>query len=248
MGKGPKASLGCLFWIAIILLAVVLFLFNKNAIMDIIERFQNTDGKKPLITLTSPPPPENVSGHSPQKGVPVSPAPSPAPTPDKAVEGKTTTGPSATHTPAPSSSPRISTTRTSTLYFISRTGNDVLVLKGVQRQVVHQDAPLTATLRALIEGPSSTENHASLMSLIPKNSRLRDVAVRGDTAYLSFSEDFRFNEYGVPGLQAQVKQIVYTATDFPNVKKVQFLIEGKKVDYLAQEGVFIGAPLSRTSF
>ena len=133
------------------------------------------------------------------------------------------------------------------MFFISRNG-DAIVLKDVRRQVVHRDAPLTATLKALMAGPTAAEQKESLISLIPVKSRLQDVNVRGDTAYISFSEEFRFNDYGVPGLQAQVRQIVYTATEFSNIKRVQLLINGKKVSNLAQEGVFIGEPLSRTSF
>ncbi len=246
MSKGPKASLGCLFWIAIILLVVVLFLFNQNAIMDVIKRFQNADGKPPQITLTSPAPPEGGRDLLPKADTPVSsvsPSPSPTPSPVRDGEVKKPVV-TASPTPSPSLTPR-SNTRTSLIYFISRNGNE---LKSVKREVVHQNAPLTETLRALLKGPSSTETNASLMSLIPIHSRLQDVSVRGDTAYVSFSEEFRFNEYGVPGLQDQVKQIVYTATEFPNVAQVQFLIDGKKVNYLAQEGVFIGSPLSRKSF
>ena len=43
-------------------------------------------------------------------------------------------------------------------------------------------------------------------------------------------------------------QIVYTATEFSTVKSVQFLIDGQKKEYLGSEGVWIGSPLSRTSF
>jgi germination protein M len=255
MGKGPKASLGCLFWIAIILLAVVLFLFNQNAIMDVIKRIQNNTGGRPLVTVTSPTPspPADLKRTSPAPGnenpeVVFSPAPSPSP--EKTPAAKKQTETEGKHTPAPSASPANAkqSIRNATLYFVTKNGRDGLELKAVARQVVHQDAPLSGTLQALLKGPSTGEQGASVISLIPKNTRLLEVSVKGDQATINFSEEFRFNEYGIPGLQAQVKQIVYTATDFPNIARVQILIEGKKVNYLAQEGVYIGAPLTRKSF
>jgi germination protein M len=254
MSKGPKASLGCLFWIAIILLAVVIFLFNQKAITGVIQRFRFGDGDAPRITLTSPPPRNEGTATPPptespdRPAVPTPPAPSPSPSPAHTAkpDEKHPTGTTVAVSPSPSSSPAPSS-RESVLYFIYRNGNDIQ-LKSVKRRVVHRDAPLTATLKALLGGPSTDERRASMISLIPANSRLLDVAVRGDTAFISFSEEFRFNDYGVPGLQAQIKQIVYTATEFPTVAKVQFLINGKKVNNLAQEGVYIGNPLSRTSF
>jgi spore germination protein GerM len=40
---------------------------------------------------------------------------------------------------------------------------------------------------------------------------------------------------------------VWTATEFPNVVTVQVLIEGRRVDYLGSEGIWIGGPLGRDS-
>jgi spore germination protein GerM len=69
--------------------------------------------------------------------------------------------------------------------------------------------------------------------------------VRGNTAYISFSEDFQYNVYGIEGYAGAVRQVVWTATEFPNVHDVQILIESRRLDYLG-EGVWIGSPLSRT--
>jgi spore germination protein GerM len=81
--------------------------------------------------------------------------------------------------------------------------------------------------------------------MIPSGVRLRNVYVRCNTAYIDFSDEFRFNSLGQIGLQAQVSQVVYTATEFKNVRDVQILIEGQKIEYLSSEGPFIGSPISR---
>jgi len=57
-----------------------------------------------------------------------------------------------------------------------------------------------------------------------------------------------YNRYGIEGYAGQLKQIVYTATNFSTVKDVQILIEGQPRDYLGGDGVYIGKPLSRASF
>jgi spore germination protein GerM len=252
MGKGRKASLGCLFWIAIILLAVVLFLFNKDKIMEVFHRFQNADGREPQITLTHPASVKEEQGsrHGGDAETAVaSPTPSSSPVTaltredEKKKEATTTSAPSTTVNPVPAGYK----SRMSVIYFVSGDGKNMM---GVKRRVIHQDKPLTETINTLLKGPGPNESNSSLITLVPKNTRLQEqyISIKGNTAILSFSEEFRYNQHGVPGLEAQIKQIVYTATEFSNVTSVQILINGKKVDYLAQEGVYIGAPLSRSSF
>ena len=46
-------------------------------------------------------------------------------------------------------------------------------------------------------------------------------------------------------MNAQLRQVVYAATEFPSVKSVQILIEGTKVRYLGTEGMRMDTPLSR---
>jgi spore germination protein GerM len=99
-------------------------------------------------------------------------------------------------------------------------------------------------LTALLQGPTTEEQRRGLVSLIPAGSRILSATVRGNTAYISFSEEFQYNTYGVEGYAAQLKQVVWTATEFSTVQDVQILIEGRRVDYLG-EGIWIGSPLSR---
>jgi spore germination protein GerM len=100
------------------------------------------------------------------------------------------------------------------------------------------------SLNALLAGPSAEEKRRGLLSLIPANTRILSATVRGSTAYISFSEEFQYNTYGVEGYAAQLNQIVWTVTEFPNIQDVQILIEGRRVDYLG-EGIWIGSPIRR---
>jgi len=115
----------------------------------------------------------------------------------------------------------------------------------VKRTLPASDKPLQDALESVIKGPSAEEEKQGLISLIPKNSKILSATVRGSTAYISFSEEFLFNTYGTEGYASQRRQIVLTATEFSNIKDVQILIDGKRIDYLG-EGVWIGSPVSRT--
>ena len=133
--------------------------------------------------------------------------------------------------------------------FLQIDNNGNVVRKMVKRSVPKGDSPLTTAINLLLEGPDiSNKVESKLSTLIPKNSKLLSARVKDGIAYLNFNEDFEFTTYGVEGSIHQLEQIVYTATNFSTVDKVQFLIEGKKREYLGSEGQWIGTPLSRADF
>ena len=114
----------------------------------------------------------------------------------------------------------------------------------VNRNLPVSDTPLIDALNALIEGTTAEENNRGLISLIPSGTRLLSARVSDSTAFISFSEEFQFNSYGVDGYAGQLKQVIYTATEFSGVRDVQILIDGRRVDFLG-EGIWIGSPLNR---
>jgi spore germination protein GerM len=130
------------------------------------------------------------------------------------------------------------------VYLMKVDNNGTILWTRVNRKLPASESPLLDALEALIKGPSAEEEKQGLISLIPRNAKLLNATVRGNTAYISFSEDFLFNTFGVEGYVGQRRQIVLTATEFSNVKDVQILIDGKRVDYLG-EGIWIGSPVDR---
>lgn len=132
------------------------------------------------------------------------------------------------------------------LYFVMISGDGSVLRKEIERTIPKTITPLTAAINALLAGPNIEELEKGYMTLIPEDTQLLGAAVKDGVANINFSSEFRFNKYGVEGYYGQLAQIVYTATAFSNINSVQFLIEGEKIDYLS-EGVFIGAPLTRTS-
>lgn len=255
MSKGTKASLGCLFWIALMLLVVVLFLFNQNNITAFIDRIRGNDtenpGSKPIVVThgqddeNRPDPSESPDAKT---DITVDDPSQPDAEENQSQSSSSSSSTFSSSSSSSSSDPIKKLVKNIKLYFVMIKDSDEITLEGVPRQINYDDAPLTETLRVLLNGPTDTEKKSSLQTLIPRGTLIKNVYVKGSTAYISFSEEFRFNSHGVPGLQAQLKQIVFTATEFSNIKQVQILINDKKVDYLAQEGVYIGVPLSRDTF
>lgn len=243
-------GLGCLFWLCLIAIIVAVGYAARTQLADTFNRLVGTGAKPgpgtqaPEVTVQPLPhgsvEPAREKGGS--QGAAQEAAPSstkPPTTPSERIV--TTTRPPAQQTEGPA-------LRKTRLFFVSVDQNGTISMKGVIRPIPQSDSPLRDALATLLKGPTSQEINLGLLTMIPSGTTLRGVTVRGDTAYVDFSESFRFNSLGIDGMKAQLRQVVYAATEFPTVKKVQFLIEGKKVEYLGTEGVSINEPLSRSSF
>ena len=139
-------------------------------------------------------------------------------------------------------------TRNARLFYVKVNMEGQIALKSSIRAVEYNGSPLTETINNLLKGPSSDEINKGSLTLIPDGTRLLSARVEGNTAYLNFNEAFRFNSLGREGYTAQLKQIVYTATEFSNVNAVQIMIEGGVKEYLGGEGTFVGEPLTRETF
>jgi spore germination protein GerM len=131
------------------------------------------------------------------------------------------------------------------IYFIQeRAGGAELSLVKVNRKIRVSASPLRDSINALLSGPNAEEKSQGIISLIPAESRIISLSISENTAQLNFNEEFRYNTLGKEGSDAQIKQIVWTATEFPNIRNVQFLIEGERVNLLI-EGVRIWSPIGR---
>ena len=115
------------------------------------------------------------------------------------------------------------------------------------RQVVAGNTPLTAALQALLMGPTLFEKNAGAISLIPEGTRLLSVRVENGTALLSFSDEFAHNVLGLEGLAGQLKEVVWTATQFPSVQRVQILINGQYSAAHSVDGLSMALPLDRST-
>jgi germination protein M len=283
--KAAKTPIGCIFWIAFLVVVAVIFVIAKPKIDQVLkdtgfwEAIKPTAAEKtePSSSLPSSPSakPSSTGGESvtitvPKDGqtedeTPTKPAPSKS-TPSPA-DKKTSVSPEASASETQNATKSESTgaataenrslvvpaapqqkpvgVRKASLFFVVVDADGSINRQEVKRSVEFTDSPLSDTINALMEGPTAEELKLGYISLIPQGTKLLSATVRGSTAYLDFSENFQFNSMGIEGYAAQLKQVVYTATAFQNVRDVQILIEGEKHQYLGAEGVFIGVPLKR---
>ena len=251
--KTPRHSvLGPVLFIVFLLVVLITAFF---VLLPVVRG--NLSG--PPRTITGQPPPQEpvTPVPPPQTQSPPDPTPPPAETPmaalpDTPQEVTETEDPmelepvSLPEPPAPPPAESPPATRDRSIYFMraERDGAELrLVL--ANRSLRVSNTPLQDSLNALLSGPTAEERNRGLLSFIPPGARMiSDPVIRGNTAHLNFNEEFRYNTSGREGCVAQVQQIVWTATEFPNVHNVQFLIEGKVVDFLS-EGVMIGSPIGR---
>lgn len=253
MKRKKKSSIGCLFWVALILLLIVIFLLSRSRIESVLEAtgfkdilkkntnittpliIQNTNNRKKSLKNNSESntPPQKQNTKSNTKMVP---------------EVTININESKDNTKVLKEVYSQKKERTSVLYFILVSNNGSISLRKVQRTIFFIDSPLTETIKSLIKGLTPSELNHGLISLIPDKTKLLGISIKGATAYINFNDSVKFNSFGEEGLAASLKQIVYTATEFKTVSNVQILINGKKEKYLSTEGVFVGKPLSRDSF
>ncbi|GHV84036.1 hypothetical protein AGMMS50212_13760 [Spirochaetia bacterium] len=150
-----------------------------------------------------------------------------------------------TQEPVPPAPPPVAK-RDRIIYFVKVDGTGLVFTSPVKRSLAVSDSPLLDALNELLQGPSRAERQQGLTSLLPEGSRILSARVQSGTAFVNFNENFMFNGFGAEGYIAQLRQIVWTATEFPNVSDVQILIEGQRVEYLG-ESIRIGRPISRDS-
>ena len=88
----------------------------------------------------------------------------------------------------------------------------------------------TAAVNALLTPPKER----SLISIFPKHAKLRSVRVENGTAFVDFDSSIAKSFVGgSTGEELLVGSLVNTLTNFPEVKKVQILLNGKKTETLS---------------
>ncbi len=269
--KRNQAKTGCLIWIGAFLILLILFLVKFEDIRTIVEKTGFIDALNHAVSKQDSVPQQKPQGTKPEAPAPISELPLAAPPAEKPqikspIEQQETTTAAPENSKSPSvsppepepieSSPGASVSklpkeeqkmRTAVLYFV-RIGDDGSISsQKVKRTIPVSDSPLQDTLELLLKGPTESELRANLLSLIPADARLRSINTRGSTVILDFNDAFAYNRYGKEGYIAQLRQIVYTLTEFQNIIDVQFLIEGKSRAFLS-EGIALDKPWSRASF
>jgi len=254
-GQDNRAPISMIFWVFffIVLITAFFVLLPKVKKGVNISPKSTTEQSAPENPPVDKPPVSEQSPQSEKKPAAKSAEKPPADKPPAAPAKETAKEKTPPEKPAeqPPSQPKAQQppaekpveTRDRVIYFMQDSGGDLLLAKA-NRKLKVSDSPLLDCLNALLAGPTAEEKKRGLVSFMPSGTRLISAQVRQNTAYLNFNEEFRYNTLGREGSAAQLKQIIWTATEFPTVHDVQIQIEGKTVDFL-MEGILIRNPIKR---
>lgn len=126
-----------------------------------------------------------------------------------------------------------------TVYFPDANAEKLIAAK---RQIPDNDSKYTETVNALIAGPASK---AEGISVMPKGAKVLHVTVNNNTATVDFNKEFQTNfTGGSTGEIMLIGSIVNTLTEFPEIKAVQFTLEGRPLDILGGH-LDLTEPISR---
>jgi hypothetical protein len=124
----------------------------------------------------------------------------------------------------------------------------VYLLRDERLAISHRDVQGSAVLRAaiteLLAGPTPGEQAAGLTSTIPETTTLLGVDLDDGLATIDLSRDFG-DGGGSLSMTTRVAEVVFTATQFPNVDRVLFWIDGAPIDSLGGEGLTMDQPWDR---
>ena len=132
-------------------------------------------------------------------------------------------------------------TLTLKVYFATR---DAMYLVPETRTVKLSETPNPAktALELLAAGPRNSE----LVAVMPAGSVVRELRIKDGVAYADFGDAIvKKHGGGSTAERLTVVAIVNTLTEFPDIQKVQILVEGKKVGTLAGH-LDISEPLSHS--
>jgi spore germination protein GerM len=251
--RGAQAMV--IFWLIFVIVIIGLFMVNAPTIQKNFNLFKSRltsplggnpgaeelpDESEEVVVQEQPPARRETSSQRPPAETTRQDTPQP-------IQERPSQPPQQQKPETPAQPPAPVQTRDRNVYFAQIDKDGQILQSKVTRKIPVSASPMVDTLNVLLAGPSSSELNKGILNLIPQNTRILSATVRGSTAYISFSEDFLFNTFGVEGYVAQLRQIVWTVTEFSNVSDIQILVEGRRLDYLG-EGIWIGSPINRQSF
>ena len=115
----------------------------------------------------------------------------------------------------------------------------------VEREILVDDTTdkYTAAVEALLDEPED-EN---LTRIFPKNAGIHGVTIQGDLAIVDLDGSIlKTFVGGSTGEEFLVGSVVDTLTNFPEIKRVKFLIDGKDIETLSGH-MDLSTPLERMS-
>lgn len=111
----------------------------------------------------------------------------------------------------------------------------------VEREV--QKATLEGAIEELLKGPTKYETARGVYSEIPSDVKLMWVKDENGKIIVNLTRNFEYGG-GTKSIQNRIKQIKLTVDSFNTKKPVYLYLDGKQVEYMGGEGIYIEQPLN----
>lgn len=115
------------------------------------------------------------------------------------------------------------------------------------RSVEHTVATSKAAVEQLLAGPSDAEIAIGYSTSVPDGTTLNGIRIDDGISTVDLSAEFASGG-GSLSVVTRMAQLVYTATQFPDVDGMLLEIDGEPVTELGGEGFVIDRPLTRADF
>jgi germination protein M len=105
----------------------------------------------------------------------------------------------------------------------------------------------TAAMIALLEGPTSEEKTAGMVSTIPEGTTFLGLNIDGGIATVDLSKEYASGG-GSLSMAMRLAEVVFTLTQFDSVKGVNFKLDGQPVEVFGGEGIVLDHPVNRSDY
>jgi len=154
----------------------------------------------------------------------------------------TTAAPASTDAPAETGTPTQADDLTLAVYL---TKDDAVAV--VHRTVAHTEGVARAALEQLLQGANESEKAMGFSTAIPFGTDLLDISIADGVATVDLSGSFAAGD-GKTSMQLRLAQVVYTLTQFPTVKGVDFELDGKPVTTFSSANIPLDQPQTRKDY
>ncbi|MGH2554861.1 MAG: GerMN domain-containing protein [Actinomycetota bacterium] len=120
-------------------------------------------------------------------------------------------------------------------------------LAPVTREAPSDLTPEEATMRALLEGPTTDELARGITSEIPPQTSLLEVRVLNLVADVDLSTEFQ-GPASHDAILLRVAQVVWTLVRLPAITAVRFVIDGEPVSVVIDDGTAVDRPVTAPDY
>ncbi len=183
---------------------------------------------------------------SPQASTPSTDPGPPDETAAPALSPSPSTGSSTPLSSSPSASVPIETMIVRAYYILGgEVGVDGLV--PTLRVVPRTSGVARAAMDALLDGGTIRDANQEISTAIPPGTTLLGVSIKDGIATVDLSGEFEVGGGSTSGFR-RLGQVVYTLTQFSNVRAVLFQVEGRTVTTFGSGGIVLDGPQARSDF